>query len=240
MLKKKYVIFKDDDVGKDFFKLKKWVDIVVKNNGKGSLGVIGKYLKNRNLVSYLKSLEKEKIELFCHGYSHSYFPFIIRKVFGRNKIFPTEFDRSIKSHNISLEKYRYIEYKNLASKTIIFGPPGNTWNKNVVEPLLKNDFKMMFSWRNVGSDILTIPLTDNFKQYNIEDFINDYKKNKDKIIYTLQFHHANLSKEQFELIFEVIDFLKNKENRIFITPTELLKIKKNDKNVLKTISNNTD
>ena len=237
---KKYVIFKDDDVGKDLPKLKKWVDTVIKNNTKGSIGVIGKYLKNKNIVDYLKSLDKEKIELFCHGYSHSYFPFIIRKVFGRNRVFPTEFDRGIKNHNKSLEKYRYIENKNLTSKAIVFGPPGNTWNKNVVEPLLKNDFKMMFSWRNVGPGILTIPLTDNFKQDKIEDFIKDYKKNKDKIIYTLQFHHANLSKEQFELMTEVIDFLKNKENRTFITPTELLKIKKNDKNVLKTLSNKTD
>jgi len=237
---KKYVIFKDDDVGKDFFKFKKWVDIVVKNNGKGSLGVIGKYLKNKNLVDYLNSLDKEKIELFCHGYSHSYLPFIIRNIFGRNRIFPTEFDRSIRSHNNSLKKYRYIEKQYLDYKAIVFGPPGNTWNENVIEPLLKNDFKMMFSWRKVGRGIFTIPLTDNFKQDNIEDFINDYNKNKDKIIYTLQFHHANLSGEQFELITKVIDFLINNEKRIFINPSELIGIKQNDKNVLKIISNNTN
>jgi len=240
VLKKKYIIFKDDDIGKDFLKLKKWIDIIIQNNAKGSIGVIGKYLKNKNIVNYLKSLDKEKIELFCHGYSHSYFPFIIRKVFGRNRIFSTEFDRNIKSHNRSLNKYRDYEKIFLNYKTIVFGPPGNTWNKNVIEPLLKNDFKMMFSWRNVGGGIITIPLTDNFKQYNIEDFINDYKKNKDKIIYTLQFHHANLSEEQFELMTEVIDFLKNKENRIFIIPSELIKINKNDKDFLKIISKNID
>ena len=236
VLIKKYIIFKDDDIGKDLPKLKKWVDIVIKNNGKGSLGVIGKYLKNKKLVDYLKSLEKEKIELFCHGYSHSYLPFLLRNIIGRNRIYPTEFDRSIKSHNNSLEKYRYIENKYLDSKAIVFGPPGNTWNKNVIEPLLKNDFKMMFSWRNVGSGILTIPLIDNFKQNNIEDFIDNYKKKKDKIIYTLQFHHANLSKDQFELIIEIIDFLKNEEKRIFIIPSELIEIKEKDENINRVIS----
>jgi hypothetical protein len=239
-LTKKYIIFKDDDVGKDQQKLKKWIEIVINNNAKGTIGIIGKYLREKNLVNYLKSLDKEKIEFFCHGFSHNYLPFIIRNIIGRNRIFPTEFDKSVKSHNRSLIKYREYEKIYLNYKTVVFGPPGNTWNKNVVEPLLKNDFKLMFSWRNVGSGILTIPLTDNFKQDNIEDFINDYKKNKDEIIYTLQFHHANLSKEQFKLIIEIIDFLKNEENRIFITPSELIKIKQNNKNVFNIITNNTE
>ena len=235
---KKYVLFKDDDVGKDLPNLKKWIDIVIENKGKGTIGIIGKYLRNKNLVEYLRSLDKERIELFCHGYSHSYLPFLLKKFIGRNRLFPTEFDRNIRSHNRSLKKYRKYEKKYLDSKTIVFGPPGNTWNRNVVEPLLKNDFKMMFAWRKVGNSILTIPLTDNFKQDKLEEYIERYKKNKDKIIYTLQFHHANLSNEQFELIAEVIAFLKNKEKRIFVTPSELIEIKQRDKNVHNIIYNN--
>lgn len=233
---KKYILFKDDDVGKDLPKLKKWIDVVVKNNGKGAIGVIGKHLVDKNLVEYLKSLDKDRIEFFCHGYSHSYFPFMLRKAFGRNRIFPTEFDSSIKSHDRSLKSYRRNEKNYLDSKTIVFGPPGNTWNKNVIKPLLNNDFKMMFSWRNVGGGILTIPLTDNFVEKKLDDFINKYEKNKEKIIYTLQFHHEKLSSSQIELIADVINFLKNKEKRIFILPSNLIEIMKKDENVYKTIS----
>ena len=38
---KKYVIFKDDDVGKYFDRLKKWIDIVLKNDAKAAIGLIG-------------------------------------------------------------------------------------------------------------------------------------------------------------------------------------------------------
>lgn len=233
---KKYVIFKDDDVGKDIPGLKKWIDIVLKNNAKAAIGLIGKYMNNKELIQFLNTLNADRIEIFCHGYSHGRLPFLLRKNWKKNRLLPVEFDRNSKSHNSSLKKYRNYEKKYLDSKTIVFGPPGNTWNKNVVEPLLKNDFKMMFSWRKVGRGILTIPLTDNFKQDKLGDFIEKYNKNKDKIIYTLQFHHANLSSKQFKLMSEVIDFLKNKEDRIFIIPSELLEISKNDKKILDLIS----
>jgi hypothetical protein len=35
---------------------------------------------------------------------------------------------------------------------------------------------------------------------------------------------------------DVIDFLKNNEGRVFVTPSELLKISKKDKNVFEIIS----
>jgi hypothetical protein len=75
---------------------------------------------------------------------------------------------------------------------------------------------------------LTIPLSDNLKQNSLKEFIKVYEKNKNDPIYTLQFHHASLSEKQFKVMTEVIDFLKNNEDRIFVTPSELLKIcKKN-------------
>ena len=73
---KKYVIFKDDDAGVDIERLKKWVDVVINNDAKGSIGVIGKHLKNTELREYLNSLNQEKIEIFCHGYYHSHSPYI--------------------------------------------------------------------------------------------------------------------------------------------------------------------
>lgn len=226
MSKKKYVIFKNDDVGKNIKNLKKWVNIVIENDAIGSIGIIGKYLKNRTLVEYLNSLDKEKIEFFCHGFSHSYLPFLLRKFIGKNQILPTEFDRDIHHHNKSLKKYRIYEKKYLDSKTIVFGPPGNTWNVKIIDPLIKNGFKIMFSWRMVGGGLFTIPITDNFNQIKIEDFINNYRRYKERSIYTLQFHHANINNEQFELLSEVIYFLKNKEKRFFLKPSELF----NDKN----------
>ena len=94
----------------------------------------------------------------------------------------------------------------------------------------------MFSWENVGGGILTIPLSGNLKHDSLEEFIKAYEKSKDNVIYTLQFHHANLTERQFELMGEVIDFLKNKEGRIFITPSELLDISKKDKEIFDLIS----
>jgi len=228
-LKKKYVIFKDDDVGKDLPGLKKWVNIVLKNNAKGSIGLIGKYLKNQNVRDFLNSLNQDKIEVFCHGYSHSYLPFLISKKFGRNRFYPTEFDRNEISHNRSLKKYRKIESKYLKNKAVAFGPPGNLWNDTVIEPLVQNDFKLMFSWRKVGGNLFTIPLTANLKQNSLKEFIDVYEQNKDDTIFTLQFHHANLTGEQFQLISKVIDFLKNNESRVFILPSELLDIFQKDK-----------
>jgi peptidoglycan/xylan/chitin deacetylase (PgdA/CDA1 family) len=222
------VIFKDDDVGKDLPGLKKWVNIVLKNNAKGSIGLIGKYLKNQDLREYLNSLKEGKIEVFCHGYSHSYLPFLISKRFGRNRFYPTEFDRNEMSHNHSLKKYRYIESKYLKNKALTFGPPGNLWNDTVIEPLVQNDFKLMFSWRKVNGNLFTIPLTANLKQNSLKEFIDVYEHNKDDDIFTLQFHHANLAGKQFQLMSEVIDFLKNNESRVFILPSDLLKIFKKD------------
>jgi hypothetical protein len=225
-LTKKYIILKDDDVGKDFEKLKKWINIVLKNDYKGSIGLIGRYIKNQTLVNYLNSLDKDRIEIFCHGYSHSRIPFILKNIIGRNHILPTEFDKSFESHDKSLKNYRKLENKFLKTKAIAFGAPGNIYNENVVDALIKNGFKMMFSWKKVNNNIFTIPIRQNLKHYSLNSFIEDYrtKKNNDKIIFTLQFHHAELSKEQFDVMVEVVDFLKNEEKRIFINPSELLKI----------------
>ena len=233
---KKYVIFKDDDVGKDIQGLKRWIDIVVKNNAKAAIGLIGKYMTDRELMQFLNSLEEDRIEIFCHGFSHGRLPFILKEIWRKNRLFPVEFDRNSKSHSLSLIKYRDTESKYLKRKTICFGPPGNVWNDSVIDPLLKYDFKLMFSWVKAKHDLFTIPLTDNFKQSSLKEFVKKYNKNKDRRIYTLQFHHANLSDEQFNLMNEVIDFLKNKEDRIFITPSELLKISKKDKEIYDLIS----
>ncbi len=233
---KKYVIFKDDDVGKDIHGLKKWIDIVLNNDAKAAIGLIGKYMKNQELIQFLNLLNEDRIEIFCHGYSHGHLPFLLKKFWKNNRLLPVEFDRSSKSHNLSLRKYRLAESKYLKIRAICFGPPGNVWNESVINPLLKNEFKLMFSWRKAKQDLFTIPLSDNLKQSSLNEFIKDYNKKKDSRIYTLQFHHANLSKKQFDLITEVIDFLKNKEKRIFITPSELLEISKKDKDIFYLIS----
>lgn len=221
---KKYVIFKDDDAGKNFYNLKKWVDIVLENNAKGAIGLIGKYMKNLQLREFLNSLDSSKIEIFCHSYSHSYLPFFINRKFGKNRFIKLEFDKSFKSHDKSLKKYRKAESKYLTKKAITFGPPGNLWNENVPKALVENGFKLMFSWEKVCLGIFTIPINNNFKQSSLMEFIKDYDKTKNDALYILQFHHAGLSNNQFELMIEVIDFLKNKEKRVFITPSELLKI----------------
>lgn len=228
-MSKKYVVFKNDDVGKDTLKLKKWIDIVLKKNAKAAIGLIGKYMKNQELIDFLKTLDKDRIEIFCHGYSHSYLPFFIIKKIGRNRIYPTEFDRNFNSHNSALKRYRKAENKYLNSKAICFGPQGNIWNDSVIDALLQNDFKLMFSWRKAKHDLFTIPLCDNLRQNSLDEFIKVYGKGKENPIYTLQFHHADLSNNQFNLMIEVIDFLKNDENRIFVTPSELLKISEKEK-----------
>ena len=236
LLSNKYVIFKDDDVGKDFEGLKKWINIVLKNNAKAAIGLIGKYMKDQELREYLNSLDEKQIEIFCHGYYHSHLPYIYNKLTRKKELSKTEFNKDFRKQDFSLKKYRLIESKYLKTKSIAFGPQGNIWNENVIEALVQNDFKMMFSWEKLERDIYTIPLSGNLKQNSFDDFINDYKKNKDDSIYTLQFHHADLSERQFELIKDVIDFLKNKENRVFITPSELLKISKKEKNIFKIIA----
>lgn len=232
----KYVIFKDDDVGKNFDKLKKWIDVVVRNDVKGTIGLIGKYLNDSELKDYLNSLNPNIIEIFCHGYSHSFYPFLVNRIFRGKRIIPAEFEKNLERHNNSLIKYRELEKKYLDKKALAFGPPGNIWNENVADALIQNDFKMIFAWKKVKADILTIPLSDNLNQNSFGDFNNDYEKNKDNLIYTLQFHHAKLSENQFNLMEEVIDFLKNKEKRIFVTPTELFNISKKDKVVLNQMS----
>lgn len=228
---KKYVVFKDDDVGINLENLKKWNEIILKNNAKAAVGLIGKYLKNIELKNYLNTLNKEQIEIFCHGYSHSYIPFLLRKIYKKNRILPVEFNRNFKSHNLSLKKYRDAESKYLNKKAMTFGPPGNIWNDSLIDALIKNNFKLMFSWRKTKHDILIVPLSDNFRQNSLKEFIEIYEKNKNNPIFTLQFHHANLNDKQINLIPEVIDFLKNNESRIFVTPSELLKISKNDKTI---------
>jgi len=225
-LKGKYVLFKDDDAGKDFYKLKKWVDVVLENDAKASIGLIGKYIKNQQLREFLNSLNPNKIEVFCHGYSHSYLPFLLNRKFGKNRFFKIEFDKTYKSHDKSLKKYREAENKFLKKKAIAFGPPGNQWNEHVPKALVENDFKLMFSWKKVAPGIFTIIISNNFKQNSLEEFIKDYDKHKNDALFVLQFHHANLSDKQFKLMAEVIDFLKNKENRTFITPSELLDLNK--------------
>ena len=228
LLSKKYVVFKDDDIGRDFENFKKWIDIIFKNDAKAAVGLIGKYLKNKELRNYLNMQNKEQIEVFCHGYSHSYIPFLLRKIYKNNRILPVEFNRNFKSHDSSLKKYRQVENIYLKNKTITFGPPGNIWNDSVIDALLKNNFKLMFSWRKAKQGLLIIPLSANLRQNSLKEFIEVYEKNKNDSIFTLQFHHANLTEKQFTIIAEVINFLKNNENRIFVTPSELLKISKND------------
>jgi len=231
-LEEKYVIFKDDDAGKDFPRLKKWVDVVLSNDAKGAIGLIGKYIKDPALSDYINSLDPAKIEIFCHGYSHSYVPFILRRFIGRNRILPLEFDRDIDSHNGSLKRYSTLESKYLNTKAISFGPPGNEWNNSVVDALVNNDFKIMFSWSKLSGNIFTIPLSGNLKQNSIEEFTKDYEKNKEDPIFTLQFHHADLTNEQFDLIAEVIDYLKKDEKRIFVTPSELLGISQENDEIM--------
>jgi len=119
-----------------------------------------------------------------------------------------------------------LESKYLHKKAITFGPPGNQWNTSVIDALLQNDFKIMFSWRKVKSDLLIIHINGNLSQNSLEEFVKTYDKNKDKPIYTMQFHHAKLSDKQFKLMTEIIDFLKNNEGRVFITPSELLESNK--------------
>lgn len=225
-MKETYVLFKDDDAGKDFYKLKKWVDIVLENNAKGAIGLIGKYMKNQQLREFLNSLDSNKIEVFCHGYSHSFLPFLINRIFGNNYFIKNEFDKNFKSHDKSLMKYREAESRYLNKIAITFGPPGNSWNDDVPKALTQNGFKLMFSWKKLCPGIFTIFLSINFKQSSLEEFIKDYEKNKNDALFVLQFHHADLNDNQFELMVEVIDFLKNKEHRIFITPSELLHLNK--------------
>lgn len=227
-----YVLFKDDDAGKDFLKLKKWVNIVLENNAKGAIGLIGKYMKNRLLREFLNSLNPSKIEVFCHGYSHNYLPFLSYKIFGKNYFIKNEFDKTFKNHDKSLKKYRKAESIYLKNKAITFGPPGNLWNDEVPKALVENGFKLMFSWEKNCQGLFTIFITSNFKQNTLEEFIKVYDKNKNDKLFVLQFHHADLSDSQFELIPKVIDFLKNKENRVFVTPSELLEISKNKQRFL--------
>jgi hypothetical protein len=224
LLSKKYVIFKDDDVGKDTPSLKKWIDIVLKNNAKAAIGLIGKCMKDQDLINYLNSLDKDKIEIFCHGYYHKQLPYIIRKIKKSKELPKTEFNKDFEKHDFSLKKYRLAESKYLKTKAITFGPQGNIWNENVIDALVQNDFKIMFSWEKIKGEIFTVPLTENYKQNSFEEFINEYNKNKNNEIFTLQFHHANLSDRQFNLMNDVIDFFKNKEKRIFVTPSEFLKL----------------
>ncbi len=231
LLAKKYVVFKDDDVGRDFENFKKWTNVIINNDAKAAIGLIGKYLKNIELKDYLNTLNKEQIEVFCHGYSHSYIPFLLRKIYKKNRLLPVEFNRNLKSHNSSLKKYRQAESKYLNRKAITFGPPGNVWNDSVIDAVLKNNFKLMFSWRKAKHDLLIIPLSANLRQNSLKEFIEVYEKNKNDIIFTLQFHHANLTEKQFNLTAEVIDYLKNNESRSFVTPSELFKISKSDKTI---------
>jgi hypothetical protein len=222
ILSKKYIIFKDDDVGKDTQSLKKWIEIILEKNVKAAIGLIGKCMRNQELIDYLNSLDKDKIEIFCHGYYHKQLPYIIRKIKRSKELPKTEFNKDFERHNRSLKKYRLVESKYLKTKAITFGPQGNIWNDNVIDAVIQNDFKLMFSWRKIKADIFTIPMTENLKQNSFEEFLKDYNKNNNVEIYTLQFHHANLTDNQFELMKEVIDFLKNKEKRIFVKPSDLL------------------
>jgi len=230
-LTKKYVIFKDDDVGKDTIRLKKWVDVVIKNDAKAAVGLIGKYMKDQSLIKYLNSLDHEKIEIFCHGYYHKHYPYIFNKITGSKELPKTEYNKDVRKHNYSLKQYRTVESKYLKTKAVTFGPQGNIWNENVIDPLLKNDFKMMFSWEKIGGGLLRVPLTSNLRDTCLNDFIEGYKNNKNDVIYTLQFHHAKLSEKNFEVMGEVIDFLKNQEGRIFVTPSELFEISKKDEGI---------
>ena len=235
-MNKKYVIFKDDDIGKNLPSLKKWVDVVLSNNAKGCIGLIGRYLKKEDLRIFLKSLDSNKIEIFCHGYSHRRLPFLIHRIPGINRLIHHEFDKDSSSHDLILKRYRFIESKYLDTKAVAFGPPGNKWNNNVIQPLIKNDFKMMFSQKMVGGNLLTILLSDDLKQNSFDEFLKNYEKNKKDVIYTLQFHHANLCEQQFKLMTEVIGFLKNDEKRIFVTPSEILEISKKDKKLFDLMS----
>lgn len=236
MSSSKYVIFKDDDVGKDFNGLKRWIDIVLQNNAKGTIGVIGKYLKDKNLVDYLNSLDPNSIEVFCHGYSHDYLPFLVNRMFMGRRVIPVEFDRNLEDHDASLKKYMDVESKFLKTKAIAFGPPGNYWNDSTIDALVKNDFKIMFSDKKAKGDLLFIPISDRLNQDSFESFVQSYEKKKNDIIYTLQFHHAYLTEEQFNLMEKVIDFLKNKEKRAFVTPSELLGISQEDEDVFNLMS----
>jgi hypothetical protein len=220
----RYVVLKDDDVGKDFNSLKKWIEIILKNDAKAAIGLIGKYLKNDNLVAYLKSLDSYNIEIFCHGFSHNQLPYLTNKLLKRNRRPKTEFNKDYKSHFSSLKKYRAVESKYLKTKAIAFGPQGNIWNKNVIKPLLENDFKLMFAWEKVGGGVFTIPLSNNLNQNNLNEFKKDYEKHRNDAVYTLQFHHADLSDAHFELMYEIIGFLSKDDGRVFVTPSELLKI----------------
>jgi len=223
-LSKKYIIFKDDDVGNDTQSLKKWIDIIQEKNVKSAIGLIGRCMKDRELVDYLNSLDTDKIEIFCHGYYHKQLPYIIRKMKKSKELPKTEFNKDFVRHNRSLKKYRLAESKYMKTKAITFGPQGNIWNDNVIDAVIQNDFKLMFSWRKIKAEIFTIPLTENLKQSSFEEFLKDYKKNKNDEIFTLQFHHEKLTDKQFELMIEVIDFFKNKEKRTFIKPSELLEL----------------
>ena len=200
------------------------IDIVLKNDAKATIGLIGKYLKDQELIDYLNSLDKDKIEIFCHGYYHCHFPYLYKKLTKRKELPKTEFNKNFEKHISSLKQYRFIESKYLKTKAIAFGPQGNIWNQDVIDALVQNDFKMMFSWEKIKGDISTIPLSLNYKQNSLKDFIEDYKDHKDDEMLTLQFHHASLTEEQFELLKDVIDFLKKEEKRIFVTPSELLKL----------------
>ena len=224
LLHKKYIIFKDDDAGKDTQSLKKWIDIILENNVKAAIGLIGKCMKDQELIDYLNSLDNDKIEIFCHGYYHKQLPYIVRKIKRSKELPKTEFNKDFERHNLSLIKYRLAESKYLKIKAVTFGPQGNIWNDNVIDAVIQNDFKLMFSWRKIKGDIFTIPLSENLKQNSFEEFLKDYTKNKNDEIFTLQFHHANLTDKQFELMKEVINFFKNKEKRTFVKPCELLEL----------------
>ena len=232
------MIFKDDDVGKDTEKLKKWVELITSNDAKGSIGLIGKYIKDSKIRNFLETIDEKKIEIFCHGYYHGYLPFIERKKLGgRNIFFHVEFDKSRTASENSLKKYRSLESRYLKKKAITFGPPGNIWNEYAIESLEENGFKLMFSWKKINSSkIFTIPLSDNLNKNSFEEFKKSYEQNKNDLIYTLQFHHAKLSDAQFDLIPKVIDFLKKDEKRIFIRPSELMEIPRKDEEILNLIS----
>ena len=226
-MKKKYVVFKDDDAGKDTPNLKRWIDVVIKNDAKGAIGLIGKHLKDQDFIDYLNSLDKDRIEIFCHGYYHKHLPYLIKKITKR-EVPKTEFNKDFEKHDDSLKKYRDVESRYLDTRAICFGPQGNIWNDEVIDALVQNDFKMMFAWDKIKGDVFTIPLSLNYGHDSLEEFIEEYEKCKDDKIITLQFHHSNLTEKQFDVLNEVIEYLKNKEKREFVTPSELLKKRKKE------------
>lgn len=220
MFKKAFIIKADDLTYKVSDKFKKFTALIEECDAKAALGIIGRHI-NKTLkgADWLHHLDKDRFELFFHGWTHDISPNFKSDQWAEFK------NRGYKRQSASITKGIKAGKKYLGHTFHTFGPPGNAFDRNTQKAVLANpDIKIWFHGIEDSQNRYFVLELNMELEYggkeSSDELIKRYETQRADEIITVQLHPKNWKDNELQKLRKLLAHINADPERRFVTPWE--------------------